>query len=124
MRYKRIILIALVSALGLDAFGGNIEWNQFPSERFSVTAKLSLSSDRQGEIGGIAVTGAEFAGIKVMESEEGVVLDWFRCPDGADGKETARIASFGSEVKDVWVNLYSSLSVQYVPLFLRVCYPK
>ena len=105
MNYKRIILFALVLAFCLDAFGGNIEWNQFPFERFSVSAKLSLSPDRQGEIGGIAVTGAECAGIKVVETPEGVGLKWFRAAEGAEGEETAEIASFDSSVKDVWVRL-------------------
>jgi len=85
----------------------NLLQQKFSAESFSVTAQLVFRPNPQlkekGEQAGFVVMGTDYAGIRLTDSEEGIVLEWISC-FGADKGSTEgvqRTAVLQSEARPV-----------------------
>jgi len=83
----------------------NLLLQKFPSEKFTLTAKLSFRPNpglkERGENGGLIVMGNDYAGIRITDTENGALLQYVECK-GASKGETEKTA-------DLKVLPYSSI---------------
>ena len=79
----------------------NLLLQKFPSESFTVTAKLSFVPNPQlahgSEDAGFVVFGLDYFALKVLDTPDGAVLQAVECRDAMEGGEENLLASVGLE---------------------------
>ena len=85
----------------------NLLQQKFPAESFSVSARLVFRPNPQlkgrGEQAGFVVMGSDYAGLRMVDTEEGPVLEWIVCRKADQGasEEVRRLALLRTQPRPV-----------------------